>query len=101
MGHSATASFTNGANGRSKKERGNDCCGLLNERYRAGIETAYKLLEALLEAVPCENTANGGAQCGAQKSGELVEIMLEWAKLPPEIRIALITLVRSASRRGL
>lgn len=63
---------------------------------RAGIETAAAFLQAVIKELGCRTASSGGAQHGAQNEGELAEIIREWAKLLPEIKFALLALVRTA-----
>jgi len=62
---------------------------------RAGIETAYKILEDLIKSTTYNSDEKTWAQHGAQKFGELREMIAAWPSLPSEIRFAIIALARS------
>jgi hypothetical protein len=62
---------------------------------RAGIETASEILQAVLGVITCESEPEECAQHGAQKLGDLAEIMREWTKLSPEIKFSIMALVRA------
>jgi hypothetical protein len=62
---------------------------------RAGIETAYKVLQHVLGKDTCKSASKGGAQHGAQIERELAELAHKWNQLAPEIRYSIIALVRA------
>jgi hypothetical protein len=64
----------------------------------AGFETAVVFMEAVIKELGYKNGSSGEAQYGAQKQGDLAKIIGEWAKLPADIKSALLALVCAANR---
>jgi hypothetical protein len=69
---------------------------ILEMATRAGIEPAVAFLQAAIEASSCGSGFEGCAQRDALVLGELAVLIENWTKLLPEIRSAILTLVRSA-----
>ena len=65
---------------------------------RAGIETAYKVIQDALSVTGYETFEIGWEQSGAQSIIGLDEIVAAWRKLSPEIRFSIIALVRTHNR---
>ena len=62
---------------------------------QAGIEPATAFLQAAVNALTCESAPTSGAQHGAQISRELAEVVRAWQVLRPQIRFAVLALVRT------
>ena len=65
---------------------------------RVGIEPASAFLQAAIAAISSESVQSSGAQHGAQKILDLTEVLGAWWAVGPEIRAAILTMVRSARR---
>lgn len=65
---------------------------------RVGIEPAAAVLEAAIATATCEKRCGAGAQHGAQNLRDLAEVLLAWWVVAPEIRAAIVTMVRTAGR---
>lgn len=72
---------------------------LVEMAARAGIEPASVFLQAALAALGSESGDAANAQYSAQFLRELAEVASAWAKLPPEIRFAVVALVRTGGRQ--
>jgi len=65
---------------------------------RAGIEPASAFLQAVITALTSESVSDAGAQKRAQDLCELSEVLGTWWSIAPEIRAAILTMVRAAKR---
>lgn len=65
---------------------------------RVGIEPASVFLQAALSALGWESEDKAGAQHSAQILGELAVVAAGWGNLSPEMRFAVMALVRAGGR---
>jgi hypothetical protein len=63
---------------------------------RAGIETAYKILQGVINKGTYQMDGIDDAHYGAQNSRELQTIVLIWPSLSPEIKRSLLALANAA-----
>jgi hypothetical protein len=62
---------------------------------RAGIEPVVGFLQACVTAAVSEIAKSPDAHIGTQKLWELCEAVAAWSKLSPELRAAVLAVVRS------
>jgi len=66
---------------------------------RAGIEPVVGFLQVCVMAAASEIAKADDVQIRTQKFGELREVVEAWPKLTPELRAAVLAVIRSAKER--